>query len=112
MGLMEPLGSPGRKSPLEKRRREEREGNFQDKFLDRLKFFCRSHLRQREMEMNVCFIFNRCYKRPASNSANDAKPRSHSLFPACLPSPPSPARYKRLFAFSISYLKKNKNIKQ
>lgn len=39
MGLMEPLGSPGRKSPLEKRRREEREGNFQDKFLDRLKFF-------------------------------------------------------------------------
>lgn len=39
MGLMEPLGSAGRKSPLEKRRREEREGNFQDKFLDRLKFF-------------------------------------------------------------------------
>ena len=39
MGLMEPLGSAGRKSPLEKRRREEREGNIQDKFLDRLKFF-------------------------------------------------------------------------
>jgi len=109
---MEPLGSPGRKSPLEKRRREEREGNFQDKFLDRLKFFCRSHLRQQEMEMNVCFIFNRCYKRPASNSASDAKPRSHSLSPACLPSPPSPAQSDCFFAFSISSLKKKNKHKK
>lgn len=28
MGLMEPLGSTGRKSPLEKRRREERGGQL------------------------------------------------------------------------------------
>lgn len=39
MGLMVPLGSPGRKSPLEKRRREEKEENFQDKIPGQVEIF-------------------------------------------------------------------------